>query len=122
MYILIMKNIIKKVLVSGLLTVVLSACTNSTASVNSAAASTENSAKSSYTLSEVESHNQASNCWSAINGNVYNLTSWVNIHPGGADMIVSICGKDGSDSYNSQHGSARKPAKELANFLIGSLQ
>ena len=31
-----------------------------------------------YTLDEVKQHNQATDCWAAIEGEVYNLTDWVN--------------------------------------------
>ncbi len=73
----------------------------------------------SYTLADVAKHNTASNCWTAINGNVYDVTAWINRHPGGADAILSICGIDGSGAFNGQHGGQARPASELANFKIG---
>ena len=36
-----------------------------------------------YTMDQVRANNTASNCWSLINGNVYNLTNWITSHPGG---------------------------------------
>ena len=74
-----------------------------------------------YTLADVAKHNSASSCWSAINGNVYDLTSWIDQHPGGPEAILSICGIDGSSAFNDQHGGERRPANELAGFLIGPL-
>ena len=76
---------------------------------------------SGYTMAQVAKHTSASSCWSAINGNVYDLTSWVNQHPGGAQAILSICGIDGSAAFNDQHGGQRRPANELAGFKIGPL-
>lgn len=75
----------------------------------------------SYTMAEVAKHGSPSNCWSAINGGVYNLTSWIDQHPGGSDDIISMCGTDASSAYNSQHGGQRRPANELAGFKIGVL-
>lgn len=74
-----------------------------------------------YTLADVATHNSATSCWSAIDGNVYDLTSWVNSHPGGKAAILMICGKDGSPLFNSQHGGDRKPANILVKYKIGTL-
>ena len=38
---------------------------------------------SGNTMADIRLHNSATSCWSAINGNVYDLTDWVNSHPGG---------------------------------------
>ena len=43
-----------------------------------------------YTLVDVAKHNSATSCWSAIDGNVYDLTNWVNSHPGGKAAILMI--------------------------------
>jgi cytochrome b involved in lipid metabolism len=75
----------------------------------------------SYSLADVAQHNSSSSCWSAINGKVYDLTSWINQHPGGPDKILAICGIDGSSAFNAQHGGQSRPANELAGFLIGDL-
>lgn len=74
-----------------------------------------------YTLTQVKTHNTASNCWTTINGSVYNVTPWINQHPGGAQAIISLCGIDGSAAFNGQHGGQARPASELASFKIGSL-
>lgn len=74
-----------------------------------------------YTLADVAKHNSGTSCWTAINGSVYDVTSWVNQHPGGPDAILSLCGTDGSTAFNGQHGGQAQPAQELATFKIGSL-
>lgn len=75
----------------------------------------------SYSLAEVAKHGNASSCWSVVNGNVYDLTSWIGKHPGGDAQILSMCGKDASSAYNDQHGGQRRPESELAGFKIGIL-
>ncbi len=77
--------------------------------------------QSGYTLADVAKHSSQSSCWSAINGNVYDLTRWINQHPGGPDAILSICGTDGSAAFNAQHGGQGRPAQELTNFYIADL-
>ena len=76
---------------------------------------------SSYTMSDVQQHKDGTSCWTAINGNVYDVTKWINQHPGGADAILSLCGTDGSSAFNDQHGGQRRPESELASFKIGTL-
>ena len=68
---------------------------------------------------EIAKHNNASDCWSIIDGNVYNLTSWISQHPGGQAAIKSLCGIDGSVDFHAQHRTQAKPARELRAFLIG---
>lgn len=76
---------------------------------------------STFTLAQVAQHATPQNCWTTINGGVYNVTSWINQHPGGAEAIISLCGKDGSAAFNDEHGGERRPANELASFKIGTL-
>lgn len=84
-------------------------------------ASTTQSTSSGITLAQIAKHNSRTSCWSAINGSVYNLTSWIPNHPGGEQAILSLCGIDGSSGYNTQHGGSPKPAQMLAGFKIGVL-
>lgn len=74
-----------------------------------------------YTMPEVSSHNSATSCWTAVNGSVYDVTSWISKHPGGASAIKSMCGVDASSAFDSQHGGQRRPESELASFKIGTL-
>lgn len=76
---------------------------------------------SGITMADVAKHASQSSCWSAINGKVYNLTAWINQHPGGSEAILSLCGSDGSAAFNDQHGGQRRPENELAGFYVGDL-
>ena len=75
-----------------------------------------------YTMADVQSHNAESSCWSAVNGKVYDLTNWINQHPGGPEKITQICGIDGSQGFNGQHGGQPEPESMLQEFYIGDLQ
>jgi cytochrome b involved in lipid metabolism len=74
-----------------------------------------------YTMAEVATHNNKSNCWTTINGGVYNVTSWITQHPGGQQAILGLCGIDGSSAFNAQHGGQARPESELASFKVGVL-
>lgn len=74
-----------------------------------------------FSLADVSVHSNATSCYSAINGSVYDLTAWIKQHPGGAGKILSICGKDGSSAFSNQHGVNQKELNILATFKIGTL-
>ncbi len=74
----------------------------------------------SYTLAEVSAHNSAASCYSIISGKVYDLTLWINMHPGGKSAVLSICGIDGTERFMAQHHGAQKQMDILARFYIGT--
>jgi cytochrome b involved in lipid metabolism len=73
------------------------------------------------TAAAIAQHNSRASCWSSINGNVYDLTSWIPRHPGGEQAILQLCGTDGSAKFNAQHGGGKRQATILAGFKIGTL-
>ena len=75
-----------------------------------------------YTPSQVAKHKTATDCWSIVGKGVYNLTSYVNKHPGGASKITAICGKNGTSAFNGQHSGASKPASVLKSYKIGTVK
>ena len=72
-----------------------------------------------FTVAQVKEHNSGTSCYSTINGNVYDLTEWINKHPGGKLAILGICGRDGSVVFNMQHGKDEKPPQILAKYKVG---
>ena len=78
--------------------------------------------KVGYTMAQVRANDSASSCWSLIGGSVYDLTRWINSHPGGSGAIVGICGRDGTASFNSRHGGQSSPKSTLASYLLGPLE
>lgn len=75
----------------------------------------------SFTLAEVQQHNTSGDCWTAIDGKVYDLTTWEDKHPGGAERIVSLCGTDGTAAFTGQHSTQEEPNETLAEYQIGVL-
>ena len=73
----------------------------------------------SYSAAQVAAHNSRESCWSTINGNVYDLTSWIPKHPGGEEAILKLCGTDGSAQFNNKHGGGAQQAIILAGFKVG---
>ncbi len=75
-----------------------------------------------YTAAQVRGHANTDSCWSIVNGKVYDLTPWIQQHPGGQNAITQLCGIDGSKNFNGQHGGQSRPEQELAGFLVGILK
>mmetsp|Transcript_43449 Transcript_43449/g.109109 ORF Transcript_43449/g.109109 Transcript_43449/m.109109 type:complete len:724 (-) Transcript_43449:351-2522(-) len=57
----------------------------------------------SIPLSEVNRHCTPEDCWVALNGKVYDLTEFMDRHPGGPTTILSWAGKDASKMFNDIH-------------------
>lgn len=93
------------------------------ASTTSSSPSSTSSAgnTTAYTLEDIASHNSASDCWTAVNGKIYNITAYIPSHPGGEE-IVRICGRDGSNMFarerEHQAGNARAI---LEQYMVGTL-
>ena len=74
-----------------------------------------------YTMEKVRANNNEVSCWSVIDGNVYDLTSWIASHPGGKGNILSLCGKNGTAEFASKHRGDSNPQARLKGFLLGPL-
>lgn len=84
-----------------------------------------------YTLSEVAQHASRDDCWAIISGDVYDLTEFINRHPGG-DEILRACGTDATTLFNSRQtqdgqwvgsGTPHSQAamEQLARLKIGTV-
>jgi cytochrome b involved in lipid metabolism len=86
-----------------------------------AATATDISSTGTITINEVALHATVDDCWSVVNGNVYDLTQWINEHPGGSGPVESMCGIDASTPFSNQHNGQGEPETALASFQIGIL-
>ena len=73
-------------------------------------------------LAEIAKHNSASDCWLLISNKVYNVTSFISSHPGGAGPILTYCGQEATQAYNTKdigrpHSSSATAM--LASYYIG---
>lgn len=98
-----------------------SVVTGSTAANGSAANGSGSNATATLTMDDVAQHASSGDCWSVVNGTVYDLTSWISQHPGGSGSIESMCGIDATDAFGAQHSGQRTPEKVLAGFEVGPL-
>jgi len=56
-----------------------------------------------YTTEEVSKHSTKGDCWLIIKGQVYNVTEFLSIHPGGSSILVSVGGQDATEYFEELH-------------------
>ena len=76
----------------------------------------------SYTSAQVAKHASTSSCWTIVGTSVYDVTKYIKRHPGGAAMIKSLCGKNGTAAFTGEHSGQSDPRKTLARYRIGALK
>ncbi|KAJ3031382.1 UNVERIFIED_CONTAM: Cytochrome b5 [Siphonaria sp. JEL0065] len=74
-----------------------------------------------YTLTDVKKHNTAKDCWMIIHGKVYNVTAFLDEHPGGAEIMVELAGQDATEAFDDI-GHSLDAKKLLADFLVGTVE
>lgn len=75
-----------------------------------------------YTIQDVEAHATADSCRSIVRNQVYDFTARSSQHPGWADKIIAICGKDATPVFEKVHGGKEKPEMKLKDFYIGDIK
>lgn len=76
-----------------------------------------------YSLEEIAKHNTEDNLWIIIDGNVYNVTKFLEEHPGGRKALLNYGGKDASISFHKikKHFENEKLQEYLDKFFIGKV-
>lgn len=80
------------------------------------------------TEAEVAKHNTENDCWVIVNGSVYDVTSFIGQHPGGASAITQACGSDGTGIFQGTQSNGRRGGHssseqdQLDSFKVGDLQ
>ena len=85
-----------------------------------------------FTMAEIATHNSKTDCWTVISGQVYELTDFVNRHPGGNE-VVRACGIDATTLFTSRTTKDGQPIgsgtphsqvaqEQLAKLKIGTIK
>jgi len=73
-----------------------------------------------YTLEEVSTHDIEEDCWIIIEGKVYDVTSYLNFHPGGGKLILEWAGKDATEQFKEAKHSTTA-IQQMEKYLIGEI-
>lgn len=80
-----------------------------------------------YTEEEVAKHSSEDDCWLIIgnesNGGpkVYNITPYMNDHPGGPEIMMEFAGKNADDMFEDI-GHSSEARNKMKEFLVGTLK
>ncbi|CAL5188559.1 unnamed protein product [Lathyrus oleraceus] len=71
-----------------------------------------------YTIQDASHHKTEDDCWIIVDGKVYDVTRYLEDHPGGDDVILAATGRDATDDFEDAGHS--KSARELMEkYYIG---
>ena len=73
-----------------------------------------------YAMEEVAKHAARDDLWIVIDGRVYDVTKFVDRHPGGVLPLVDMAGKDCTDAFANYH-AAKVYSQMLPAFLVGEV-
>jgi len=58
-----------------------------------------------YSRWEVAEHDRVTDGWVVIEDKVYNVTTWIPLHPGGEQILLDFLGKDATRPFKAEdHG------------------
>ena len=52
---------------------------------------------------DVPAHANIDDCWTVVQGAVYDLTKYIRLHPGGTASVLAMCGRDSTASFTAKH-------------------
>jgi cytochrome b5 len=71
-------------------------------------------------LSEVAKHTTEDDLWFVKDRKVYDITKFVDQHPGGADTLLGVAGKDGTSDFDAV-GHSDSAVQDLSKYYIGDI-
>ncbi|KAI3962199.1 hypothetical protein MKX01_030749 [Papaver californicum] len=76
----------------------------------------------SFPLSEVTLHSSKSDCWLTIHGKVYDVTNFLEEHPGGEDVLLESAAKGDATNDFEDVGHSSTATSMMSSYLIGTLE
>ena len=79
-----------------------------------------------FTKADVASHNTENSCWVTIGRLIYDVTSFLNDHPGGEDLILKYGGKDVNEAMKGglgeEHVHTQAAFSMMSEMIIGKVE
>ncbi|KAK8635257.1 hypothetical protein V6N13_023134 [Hibiscus sabdariffa] len=73
-----------------------------------------------FTFAQVSEHNHRKDCWLIINGKVYDVTKFLEDHPGGDEVLLSATGKDATDDFEDV-GHSDSAIDMMDQYCVGGV-
>ncbi|KAK8686498.1 hypothetical protein V6N13_125522 [Hibiscus sabdariffa] len=78
------------------------------------------SAAKMHTFEEVANHNKIKDCWLIISGKVYDVTPFMDEHPGGGEVLLSATAKDATNDFEDI-GHSEDARDMLEKYYVGEI-
>jgi fatty acid desaturase/predicted heme/steroid binding protein len=75
--------------------------------------------KKKFTMKELSKHNTKDDAWVCIERKIYNLSKYLEYHPGGTLPILNLAGKDATDVFTNFHPAIAY--EKLPSYYMGDL-
>ncbi|KAI2806841.1 Cytochrome b5 [Blomia tropicalis] len=73
-----------------------------------------------FTLEEVAKHNEKKSTWIVIHDSVYDVTPFLDEHPGGEEVLIEQAGGDATESFEDV-GHSTDAREMMEKYKIGEL-
>ncbi|CAK43417.1 uncharacterized protein An01g00250 [Aspergillus niger] len=70
-----------------------------------------------YTLADIAKHNRKDDIWIAVHGQVFDITEYLQDHPGGVDVLLETAGSDATTAFEDV-GHSEDSREILQEYLI----
>ncbi|XP_065064801.1 cytochrome b5-like isoform X1 [Rhopilema esculentum] len=74
-----------------------------------------------FSKEEIKQHNDGRSCWLIIHDKVYDVTEFLEEHPGGEEVLLELAGSDGSESFEDV-GHSTDAREIMEKYLVGELK
>ncbi|EPS71800.1 hypothetical protein M569_02962, partial [Genlisea aurea] len=73
-----------------------------------------------FVFDEIAKHKTSKDCWLIINGKVYDVTAFMEDHPGGDEVLLAATGKDATTDFEDV-GHSDGARETMAKYYIGEV-
>ncbi|XP_044730569.1 cytochrome b5 [Chrysoperla carnea] len=73
-----------------------------------------------YTMAEVKQHIDSKSSWFVIHNSVYDVTAFLNEHPGGEEVLLEQAGRNASEAFEDV-GHSSDAREMMLKYKVGEL-
>ncbi|XP_055708203.1 cytochrome b5-like [Phlebotomus papatasi] len=73
-----------------------------------------------YTMAEVAKHNSNKTTWIVIHNSIYDVTEFLNEHPGGEEVLLEQAGREATEAFEDV-GHSSDAREMMKKFKIGEI-
>ncbi|XP_066249017.1 cytochrome b5-like isoform X2 [Euwallacea similis] len=73
-----------------------------------------------YSFEEIKKHNNKNSTWFIINNDVYDVTEFLNEHPGGEEVLIEQAGKEATEAFEDV-GHSSDAREMMEKYKIGTI-